>query len=333
MMEIAQAARVSQSTVSNVLNGRGSISLKTRKKVLQTAERLRYRPNLFAAGLRSYRNRNSIVGWPIVVLVHHRRDGSWYPNEPLLESLRATTTQSNGFIVQEQVFHDFDELPRLSKMLFARGARGMVINSQEEIESSGIDWSRFSVVTCGRWNAPSRFHNVRGDIFSGVTRLWKEMEKNGYEEIGAAPCRHPVPLPDDFEREGAVYAMQARLRKGIRRIPPFLGDHGDWDGFLAWFRKCRPSAVIGFSDIHYEALKGAGCCIPDECAYASMQGTRFFGEVAGCAETQSTMGKRILRLMDGLIRHHEMGVPEYPETMLVAPDFLSGASLPAKALL
>ncbi|WP_372813140.1 LacI family DNA-binding transcriptional regulator [Paenibacillus sp.] len=49
--DVAKRAGVSQSTVSRVLNGAESVNPKTRQKVLQAIEELRYRPNLIARSL------------------------------------------------------------------------------------------------------------------------------------------------------------------------------------------------------------------------------------------------------------------------------------------
>jgi DNA-binding LacI/PurR family transcriptional regulator len=58
MWDIAKAAGVSQSTVSRVLSGRSStipIAPETRQRILAEAQRLRYRPNPLASGLRGAR--------------------------------------------------------------------------------------------------------------------------------------------------------------------------------------------------------------------------------------------------------------------------------------
>ncbi|MDB5324819.1 MAG: ccpA 2 [Phycisphaerales bacterium] len=55
--QIAAEAGVSQSTVSLVLSGRGLIAPKTRQRVLDTADRLKYRPNLLVHGIQTGRTK------------------------------------------------------------------------------------------------------------------------------------------------------------------------------------------------------------------------------------------------------------------------------------
>ena len=53
LKELADALGLSASTVSKVINGKGTVSDKTRKKVLSVAEQMNYRPNESARSLRT----------------------------------------------------------------------------------------------------------------------------------------------------------------------------------------------------------------------------------------------------------------------------------------
>ncbi len=328
MHDLAEATGLSQATVSYALGNKGNLSQETRDIVLKAAKRLGYRPNMFAAALSSCRTQVSPVGWPLAYLHWRTKRGTQYPLELVGQGIREKAKE-RGFQLHEHEFRSAEELRILLRMLYARGIQGLILYSLAEIENfAGIEWSRFSVVTSGRWDIRSRFHNVRGDSFSNIETLWNNFKARGYQRIGVAICRHPVPILDDMEREGAVAALQAREPKRTKRIPPFLGDHGDDAGFLAWFAKYRPDGVIGFGDGHYHNLLSAGYSIPRDCGYASIQGTRLPGKVAATTDVDLLIGRTLLRMMDSLIRHHEKGVPEQPETLLIRPVFEEGASLP-----
>ncbi|GLX93398.1 substrate-binding domain-containing protein [Herbidospora sp. NBRC 101105] len=57
---VAQAAGVSATTVSHTLNGRRPVAAETRRRVLEAIDRLGYRPNVLARGLRT--NRSQTIG-------------------------------------------------------------------------------------------------------------------------------------------------------------------------------------------------------------------------------------------------------------------------------
>jgi len=332
MQDLAEATGLSQATVSYALGNKGSLAKETRDLVLKTAKRMGYRPNMFAAALSSCRTQISPVGWPLAFLAWHKPNGSHYPSSHVGQGIR-DTAKIKGFQLHEHAFRSAEELRVLLKMLYARGVQGLILYSQSEIENyAGIDWQRFSVVSTGRWDVHSRFHNVRGDSFSNVATLWNQFKARGYQRIGVALCRHSSPIMDDLEREGAIAALQAKEGRKTKQIPPFLGAHADHDGFLAWYREHRPDGLIGFGDGHYYCLKSAGYSIPRDFAFASIQGTLLPGEVAAMSDVDVDIGKTLLRMMDSLIRHHEKGVPEQPETLLIRSTFLPGTSLPSKAV-
>lgn len=57
LKEIARECKVSPTTVSNILNGKPKVGEETRQRVLKTVEKMGYRPNYIAQGLRKRRTR------------------------------------------------------------------------------------------------------------------------------------------------------------------------------------------------------------------------------------------------------------------------------------
>ena len=51
--EIARECKVSPTTVSNILNGKPKVSEETRQRVLEAVDKMGYRPNYIAQGLRN----------------------------------------------------------------------------------------------------------------------------------------------------------------------------------------------------------------------------------------------------------------------------------------
>ena len=60
LVDIANALNISPSTVSKALNGKGRMSQKLRKKILDTAQQMQYRPNEFARSLKT--NATTMIG-------------------------------------------------------------------------------------------------------------------------------------------------------------------------------------------------------------------------------------------------------------------------------
>src|SRR5262245_24094021 len=68
--DIAREANVSRVTVSLVLAGKDQTSEETRKRVLEAAKRLRYRPNLLVQGMQTGRTGSVGVIMPVSVYFH-----------------------------------------------------------------------------------------------------------------------------------------------------------------------------------------------------------------------------------------------------------------------
>lgn len=57
LKEIARECKVSPTTVSNILNGKPKVSEETKQRVLETVDKLGYRPNYIAQGLRNQKTK------------------------------------------------------------------------------------------------------------------------------------------------------------------------------------------------------------------------------------------------------------------------------------
>src|SRR6476620_10419019 len=68
--DIAREANVSRVTVSLVLAGKDQTSEETRKRVLEAAKRLRYRPNLLVQGMQTGRTGSIGVIMPVSMHFH-----------------------------------------------------------------------------------------------------------------------------------------------------------------------------------------------------------------------------------------------------------------------
>jgi DNA-binding LacI/PurR family transcriptional regulator len=155
--EVAQAAGVSVTTVSYVLNNKGNISEETRQKVLEVVEKLGYVPRVGAQSLRD--NRARIIGYPwnfdynpretntvLEEFLHHTMfyveqrgrhlllvrapsEDGLVVYDDLIKSQRI-----DGFILSHTVFDD-DRLPHLFKSKFPFVAFGRSMSPLDEAMS------------------------------------------------------------------------------------------------------------------------------------------------------------------------------------------------------
>jgi LacI family transcriptional regulator len=317
LKDIASALGLSTAAVSLGLRGEGTLSEETRKRIRDTARRLGYRPNTFAAALSSRGGRSSKHHIPLAVIRQRLTPGGqWYPIDPLIDGLRQRSHEL-GYR-----FESFDlETPAnfntLLEMLFRRGFQGLFIAPTGLVPLDGHPWDRFAVIACGRYDVASPFHTVRNEVFDSTRVAIEHLAAIGPKRIGMFLLEHRPPILDDLERRAAAEV----LRFG-RHKPMVFVQEADRE-FLAIIRRHRLEAVVGFSIGHYYYLRNCGLAWARRIPFACLQLTTEFwsGPIDGLAPCDFECGLAAVQRMDSFIRHHERGIPKTPEHIVIRPKW------------
>jgi DNA-binding LacI/PurR family transcriptional regulator len=330
LRDVARAAGVSPAAVSLALRGEGTLSAATRAHIHQVAQKLKYRRNVFAASLRTRNPEGSGHGMPLALIIHHTNDGD-YPIVSLRRGLREEGTRL-GYLMEEVHLQPGEPLRPILRTLYHRGVQGLFIGHTLEASAAPTeDWNRFCVVACNRGTFTPVFHTVRASAFDVVIQAMHILHDRGYRRVGAALFRHEPPILDDTNREAAY--LWAQKHWGMDPLEPFLGSHTDQAGYLAWVRKVKPEAVLGFhvgcwywlqTSGHPALKKIAYCCLHLE-NNASTLG------IAGFYTPDVEIGHAAVVLMDSLIRHHDRGLPREVRESLLKRSLRDGRTLPLAA--
>ncbi len=201
MRDIAEATGVSQSTVSRVLSGTPTavpIAEATRKRVMETARQLGYRPNPLARGLR---------GAPTMLLGVIVRDIT----DPFFAgAIEAASLEANkrGYnVVLGHAHESVEEAEALTSILEARHCDALLFLGDlrdrprliEELQSTSI-----LVVALWHGSRESGIPTVSVDNKVGITSVVEHLVELGHERIGFAGPRGR--LGDITEREDAFVA-------------------------------------------------------------------------------------------------------------------------------
>ncbi|MDG4824659.1 LacI family DNA-binding transcriptional regulator [Asanoa sp. WMMD1127] len=207
MQDIADAAAVSQSTVSRVLSGvetRVPIAAATRERVLATARRLGYRPNPLARGLRGAST--NLIG--VVV-----RDFS----DPFFaEAIEALVKESmaHGYnVVLGHVHPGLEEAIPLTSVLETRHTDAIVLLGDVRVHPQLLDdlrGSRVPVVALWQGTSPLEFPSADTDDRAGIQAGLDHLVALGHRRIAFVSAE----LPGDFWVREAAYADFMRSRLG-----------------------------------------------------------------------------------------------------------------------
>jgi DNA-binding LacI/PurR family transcriptional regulator len=252
LMDVARAAGVGKSTVSNVLNGSGRVGDAARARVLETVDQLGYRPNHGARSLRSRRTMQLAYFMP--------------PNQ--LEPTNLIMMQFMQSLLRESaerhyrvlaVAQDADPLDDIRALAAGRIVDGVVLSDlqpedprTELLAELGLPFACFGRVRPG---LPQTWADI--DNVAAEAEAVRHVTERGYTRpayIGYAPQTYW-----DAEREAGFLAGLARCEipgegAGLLRVEHDASARAE---ILAFLGSAQPDAVLTGSDMIAVIVYGA----------------------------------------------------------------------------
>jgi DNA-binding LacI/PurR family transcriptional regulator len=209
MRDIAVAAGVSQSTVSRVLNDKPTrvpIAAETRTRVLEAAQRLGYRPNPLARGLR---------GAPTMLIGAVVRDFSDPFFATVIEALAVEAMDRGYNVVLGHAHGRVDEGLALTAVLEVRHCDAIVMLGDMQDQQRLLEDLRNSnvpVVALWQGTSPLEFPTVDVDERAGILAGLEHLCDLGHERIGFVSGRLPG---DNWQRQEAFIEFMTGRFGGV----------------------------------------------------------------------------------------------------------------------
>jgi len=234
---------VSVNTVSRALAGKPDVSLETRTRVLEVAERLGYRPNRLARGLRS--NKTFAIGVIVTDIAN-----PFFAE--LVKGVEEAARQNGYSIILEDTGEDPEKEARAIQVMLAERVDGLLLtpvqSKKETVEE--VLKSKFPLVLMGRYFPDLEAPYIVSDDFQGAILATKHLIELGHRKIAhvAGPLHissaqdrlsgykralkeHGIPAREEFILTGAVtlrdgYAAGQELLK-LKRLPTAVFAYSD----------------------------------------------------------------------------------------------------------
>jgi LacI family transcriptional regulator len=328
---LAEHLELSQTTVSLVLNNSPSaksIPEETRRRVVEAAERLNYRPNYFARSLRQ--SRSMSVG----VLAPDLSEGYF---TRVMSGVVEELTAAHYFFFT--ACHDWNPelIEKYPRMLVERAVDGFLLlnTSADQIEVP------VPVVAISAHSQAENVTNIVLDHHAAVEQALKHLYDLGHRRI--AFMRGPQAIPDSEFRWEAIHDVTREMGLRIDPNDVIRIDASGWSmqtgyhpmapeiGFKPMQALLEKSsdftAVFCFNDIAaigaIRALKDAGLTVPGD---VSVVGFDDILSAAYATPSLTTvrqplleMGKRGAQVLLERIANREQ---EFPAEIVVAPEFV-----------
>lgn len=335
-IDIAKLTGFSHATVSRALAGSRLISEETRRKVVEAAERLGYRPNAVVSNLMALlrANRSAEIRSAIAYVTFFR-DG---PPEKINRNY--ALYQLGAKRRAEKLGYHLDVIWRtapgmnrakFSAILDARGIRGMVIAPRENpLGHTSMNWRDFAVAALGHPVLGPHLHGAMPNHLYNTQLALRHLHKLGYRRIGLIL----TPRQDGYfgSAVDAAFAYHQQRATGTPPVPPFLhlseaAPEGD-RAAKEWLNAHRPDALLCAGNLADRLVVAAGLTIPGDVALADFTMAEQHPDRAGIWERTEAVAAMAVDLVVEQLHHNELGLPAVAKSVQVEGAWVDGATAP-----
>lgn len=336
--DIAAKLKVSHTTVSLALRNHPRISLKMRLLVQETAREMGYAPNPLVRALMTQvrQGKNNPTGEVLGFLTAYEDENRWRKLPNTVNLYRGAERQATrlGFKIEPfWLGYCGTSTAHVAKVLRARMVRGSIVTALPlNHVPLQLDWHHHPVSTLGYAFTEQRVNQAAHNHFDGVVTCYSRLQSLGYRRIGMA-----LTAKDDAQVHHywtAGYFSAVRHQGGEVMEECLMRSFDDEKGFLRWFRKNRPDAIIGtYPNTVLAMIKNMGFSVPEEIGYVGLDvEEQWIGKISGIRQDWEQMGMALVDLLAGQLYANDYGLPVSPKTMLIEGHWEDGTTTSARTV-
>jgi LacI family transcriptional regulator len=328
--ELARTLRLSRTTVSDALRGKGRVSSATIERVRKAAAAIGYNPNPLVSTVLASIKRGTGSGYrgALAMVDLHERDH--WPHGPYSRELVAgakARAAEMGFSIEEFVAGpDVLPLPRLDTILHSRGIHGVIVlPAWRQPDLLEINWSRYAGIYTDEVTAAPELHSVCSDHYTSMLTLLGILEQRGYQRPGLILQRGR----DERirYRQSAAYVAWQSSDASRDAVPPLIIADAEEvkTAVERWYRRFKPDVVLS----HYPET-------PDWIQALDSRRSGGFvllnvlNSTKPCAALDlqpQLLGARAAELVVGQILRGELGIPRWPTRSTVHAGWVEGPTV------
>jgi LacI family transcriptional regulator len=332
MRDVAAKAGVSHTTVSLALRGDPRIQPETRRRIRRMAQALGYHRDAELSNLMAHLRRmraqpaqatlGFLTAWP-------QRDG-WRiaANHRRFHAGVVSRAEELGYTLDEVWLLQPGMTPaRMTKILRARGIRGLVLQSLPEANGRlSLGWEHFACVTKGLTVAHPPLHRVMSSHYEDMRLVFQQLTRRGYRRIGLV-LGEALSDRVDHAWLAAYYVFQNSLPADGRVAPLLMRKPGALAAFTRWFETSAPEVLL-FSDQPVPGwVASLGLRVPEDVGLLHLDWAPDLAPMAGLDSEPESLGVAAVDLLVGQLHAYEYGVPRHEKIVTIKGRWVSGASI------
>jgi DNA-binding LacI/PurR family transcriptional regulator len=322
LKDIAARLDVSVSAVSQALRNDPSISGPQRERIQNLAKSLGYRPDPGLTALSAYRLKSGIrPAFASIAFMGFSPYGHDWTD--IFFNGAKERAEQLGYDLSHYYLSPDLPVERHCRILHSRGVRGLIVAPLlAGMTTINFDWSLFSVIAIGRSLVQPELNRASPDAFESLLLAVEKVRQLGYKDIGVAITQEQD-IRAGWSWSAAVAVLQGRKRLAGERIVFFEGPAAEPTRFLSWLKQKKPSVVITQIAPVPDWIRKAGYAIPQDLALVCLD---YYPEVTCPAIEQNfkKVGAAGMSLLHSSLIQGETGIPEFRQTLLIKPQWVTG---------
>lgn len=319
MSDIAAKLRLSTMTVSRALRNAAGVKVETRKRVVEAARLMNYRPDAALGVLNMYRHsrRTASISEKIAFVTNFPTAEGWKNIITFARYFEGASKRARQLGYELEPFWLGAaglSANRASEILHNRGVRGVIVGPLVRGHSMlKLNWELFSSVALGLSLETPGLATASANHFQGMELACREVTRRGYTRIGYA-----VTLGDEARTLGrprASFRMQQEQFSGPW-IPPLVVSEFSADAIASWVEEHRPDVLLSAEQTHYDLLRGRLGRRAKTIDYVHLNVDPASG-LSGVDQGHDVVGEHAAALLHLKLLQRETGVPAQREMLMI----------------
>jgi DNA-binding LacI/PurR family transcriptional regulator len=329
--DIAHKLGITQATVSRALKNDPRIPLETRRRVIDQADSMGYRPDPVLSALIDYRRANSLRPFQgTIAFLCFGANRKRYLESPFAAGcLAGCQAAAERLGYRLELFEDApDGSSRLIHILKARGVQGLIIGPETFTDSLYFRPEHADGLTClamGRFSKDIDCTQVSPNHFQAVKCAYKKAVEAGYQRIALVLREQNRDVSNGRWVAGYLHAIFEQGTNLSEALP--IGFYAAPDSFLEWQRKHRADAIITSDVWMAKRLRIITAESYPDLGFISLSVPATDSTVSGIIQNPEIVGRSALNHLVQLIRTGAPGSDESKSTILIDGVWFPGTTL------
>jgi LacI family transcriptional regulator len=332
LQKIAEETGVSIMSVSLALRRTGRLSGQTRRKILETAERLGYQPDPALSALVHYRldKKQRQFQSTIAFITHFEGPSVWKKREYVLNYFEGASLRARELGYHLEPF--WSAAPgmtpeRLTKIFVNRGIRGILVAPIEEgLSHVDLDWGQFCAVSLCRNLVRPKINTVDHNHRQSMESALIELMKRGYRRPGFVNLIVPEEMNGWVLSSTLNSFLQRHSDKFDPPVPVLLLDHWDYSALDRWYRRHQPDVILSLSKYPYLWLLESSLQVPQSVGFLHFEAVPG-GPTTGICQRFADVGIIAVDLLHLELLRDQRGLPGIRQSIGIDGTWVEGETL------